>query len=72
MDTMGITETRKMIRVENQIADHPDLNQCDVLFIEDHLDIEHGSHRSCMTHMALFREFASDATVIRVTVEIIE
>ena len=72
MDTMGISETRKMIRVENQIADHPDRKQCDVLFIEDNLDIEHQSHRPCMSHMALFREFASNATVIRVTVEIIE
>ena len=70
--SMGISETRKMIRVQNQVADHPDREKCDVLFIEDNLDIEHESHRPCMSHMALFREFASNATVIRVTVEIIE
>jgi len=37
IETMGISETRKMIRVENQIADHPDREKCDVLFIEDNL-----------------------------------
>jgi hypothetical protein len=71
-DTMGITETRKMVRVENQIADHPDRQNCDVLFVEDNLDIENPSNRPCLSHMALFREFASNAKQILVTVEIIE
>ena len=70
--SMGISETRKMIRVENQVADHPDRENCDVLFIEDNLDIEHPSHRPCISHMALFRGLASNATVIEVTVTIIE
>jgi hypothetical protein len=72
MDTMGISETRKMIRVQNQVADHPDRENCDVLFIEDNLDIKHPSHRPCISHMALFRGLASNATVIEVTVTIVE
>ena len=71
-DKMGTSETRKMIRVENQVADHPDRKSCDVLFIEDNLDIEYPSHRPCMSHMMLIKDFASNAKVIRVTVEIIE
>jgi hypothetical protein len=69
---MGISETRKMIRVENQVADHPDREKCDVLFIEDNLDIEYPSNRPCISHMTLIKDFASNAKVIRVTVDIVE
>ena len=70
--TMGITETRKMIRVPNQVADHPDRENADVVFIEDNLDIEFESHRPCMSTMTLSRELASNAQVILVSVTIVE
>ena len=71
-DLMGITETRKMIRVPNQVADHPDRENADVVFIEDNLDIEFESNRPCMSTITLSRELASDAQVILVSVTIVE
>ena len=70
--TMGITETRKMIRVPNQVADHPDRENADVVFIEDNLDIEFESNRPCMPTMTLSRELASNAQVILVSVTLVE
>lgn len=68
-NVMGIEmETRKMIRVDDHDSGTFQFLQDEnaVLYIED------SGKDHCMPHMMLTKAFASNAKVIRVTVEIIE
>jgi hypothetical protein len=69
LDTMGISETRIMIRIDDHNPGTFQFLQDEnaVLYIEDS-----GQERHCMPHMMLSKEFASNAKTIRVTVDIIE
>ena len=68
LDTMGISETRIMIRIDGH-------NPGTFQFLQDEnavLYIEDSGLEMCMPHMMLTKKFASNARIIRVTVDIVE